>query len=340
MLSTCNYSTYPVLLLHNLDPAWGAADIEEALRQAAELEGALRAQGHAVTTLAVDHVDLMSVLQHYDPRDYVVFNWCEELPGVIHGDVRVAQILEDLGYAYTGSTPATLALSWDKPQVKRLLRRHGVPTPPWKVYEAPQPDGWGCFPAIVKPAREHCSLGVSGEAVVLDAGELERRIAYVIERFGQAALVEDFVDGREFHVSLWGNGVVRMLPPAEMDFSALSDVHDRLCTFDSKFTPGSRLYEQIQLRVPAPLQPTEQEELERVAQAAYRALGCRDYARLDIRQRDGTFYVLDVNPNPDISTETSTAYAAQAAGYPYAGMVGRLVELAAERHPTFGARRH
>ncbi|MGB9723938.1 MAG: hypothetical protein ACP5OO_03410 [Chloroflexia bacterium] len=144
------------------------------------------------------------------------------------------------------------------------------------------------------------------------------------------------MDGREFHVSLWGNGRIQVLPPAEMDFSAFDDPRRRLCDFDAKFTPGSPSYEHIQVHLPAPLSREEQTCLERIARATYRATGCRDYARLDIRMRDGVFYVLDVNPNPDISADTSTALAAAAAGYSYGELGSRLVYLAAARHPLLG----
>jgi len=147
--------------------------------------------------------------------------------------------------------------------------------------------------------------------------------------------VEDFLDGREFHVSVWGNHTLQVLPPAEMDFRAFSDVHDRLCTFDAKFTPGSRPYEQIGLLLPAPLTETELAELQSIALAAYQALGCRDYGRLDIRLRDGVFYVLDINPNCDISPNVSMALAAALEGYSYGAMLSRIVNLAAMRHPVF-----
>ena len=149
--------------------------------------------------------------------------------------------------------------------------------------------------------------------MVLSHDKMAPRIAYVINEFQQPAIVEDFIDGREFHVSLWGNKTVEMLPPAEMDFSAFIDVQDRLCTFDAKYRPDSQAYEKICVRVPASLSETEYKELEQVAQRAYRVIGCRDYARFDIRMRDGVFYILDVNPNPDISSDTSMAFAAELA---------------------------
>ncbi len=326
----------PVLLLHNLDPAWPQRDRDEGLRQATEMESALRGEGHICASLAVCDARLDARLRDHDPAQWVVFNGCEELPGEQRSDALVAEILERLGFAYTGSRPEALALSWDKRKVKRRLERCGLPTPQWRVYDSPEPGDWRCFPAIVKPALEHCSVGVSPEAVVLSPSELRARIAHVLEVYRQPALVEDFVDGRELHVSLWGNGQVRMLPPAEMDFGAFADVRDRLCTYDSKFSPGSPHYDRIQLRLPAPLDEAELARLQEIALATYRAFDCRDYARLDIRLREGVFYVLDVNPNPDISADTSTALAAEAAGYSYGALLSRLAGFAARRHPVFG----
>jgi D-alanine-D-alanine ligase len=115
-------------------------------------------------------------------------------------------------------------------------------------------------------------------------------------------------------------------------------VRDRLCTFDSKFTPGSTHYKDIRLRIAAELDPAEYKTMEATACAAYQILGCRDYARIDIRLRDGVFYVLDVNPNADISVETSIVCAAEAAGYSYGAMLSYLIRLATQRHPRFSAR--
>jgi D-alanine-D-alanine ligase len=113
-------------------------------------------------------------------------------------------------------------------------------------------------------------------------------------------------------------------------------VRDRLCTYESKYHPGSRHYEEIQLLLPAPLTEAEYDLLYRTAQSAYRAYRCRDFARLDIRLRDGVFYVLDINPNPDISSDNSMTFAAEAAGYSFGAMGSHLIRLAAARHPVFG----
>jgi D-alanine-D-alanine ligase len=328
----------PVLLLHNTDLTWAPHELEEALGEVKQLELAMAGVGHPVTSVPACDAGLTEVLSDYDPDDYIVLNWCEGLPGIPHSDALVARTLESLNFAYTGSTPDVLALSQDKRTVKKLLDAHGVPSPHWRLCESAQVDDWDRFPAIVKPSGEHCSLGVTPEAVVMTENELRERVAYVLDTFQQPALVEDFVDGREFHVALWGNGTIQMLPPAEMDFSAFDDVHDRLCTYDSKFDSKSVHYNEIKLLLPAPLNEDEYRLLEKTSRAAYRVLGCRDYARLDIRLRDGVFYVLDVNPNADISAEGSIACAAEVMGYAYGAMGSRLVNLAAGRHPMLNTR--
>jgi D-alanine-D-alanine ligase len=325
----------PVLLVHNIDPRWGAKDREESRVAAEALDAALRAEGHPVTTVKVAKADLESLLQPHDPDDFVVFNWCEELPGMPRSEPLVPGIYERLGFTYTGATGAALALAWDKPRVKRLLERQRVPTPRGCVLHSPEPGDWDCYPAIVKLAEQHCSLGVSSDSVVLDADALRARVAHMLAEYGGPILVEEFIDGREFHVTVWGDGTLHMMPPAEMTFVAFDDVRDRLCTYDSKFLPGSRHFQEIQLALPAELSEAEVRDLERVVTGAFWAAGCRDYARLDVRLRDGVFYVLDVNPNSDMTTETSTTYAAEAIGFSYGALASQIVNFAAVRHPRF-----
>lgn len=327
----------PVLLLHNVDPAWERFERDEAIHQAHQLQSGLSDCGYPVTVVAVRDGDLRQHLKGFSPREYIVLNVCESLPGIDHSEDLVARELSAMGFVFTGSGADVLALSWDKPRVKLLLAANGVPTPRFRLYQSTPCNGWHTFPAIVKPAYEHCSFGVTREAVVLDAGELRSRVSYILDTFHRSALVEDFVDGREFHMAVWGTEELEVLPPAEMDFAAFPDIHDRLCTYDSKFIPGSTAYEGIGLRLPALLSPEETVLLHRVSLGAYRAVGCRDYARMDIRLRDGTFYVLDVNPNADLSASASMACAAEVAGYSFGGMASYLVRLASRRHPRFGS---
>jgi len=325
----------PILLLYNLDHTWKVEEIADGFQDLTQLETDLSELGHPVKSVPIVNADLATPLSKFDPNEYIVFNWCEGIPGIPHSDAQVARALEALNFAYTGSPPQVLALSQDKQHIKNLLEKHSVPTPRWRVYESLQQDGWAHFPAIVKPSQEHCSLGVTPEAVVTTPQELHQRIAYILDKFQQPVLVEEFIHGPEFHVTLWGNDPAEVLPPVEIDFSELEDMRDHICAYDFKYKPGSLHYEKIYL-VAAELSEEEQQTLEETSLAAYDAISCRDYARLDIRVRDGIFYVIDVNPNAGISLGGSVSYAADMAGYSYGAMGSHIVNLAASRHPTLG----
>ncbi|HNY65748.1 MAG TPA: hypothetical protein PKM41_09915 [Deltaproteobacteria bacterium] len=328
----------PVLILHNIDPVWDPNEKSTAYEAVEKLKTGLHEEGHPVVDVPVVDDSLEETLQAYHPDDYIVFNWCEGLPGLPRSEDRVARILEACSFAYTGSCPDVIAFSWDKAATKDLLKKNDIPTPAGMVVNGRNIGAWSRFPAIVKPAYEHCSFGITEDAVVTNASELKERVAFVRSTFRQPALVEDFIDGREFHVTLWGNGKIHALPPAEMDFSAFKDVRDRLCTFDSKFCPGSSHYENITVRIPAELDDRELALLNRTATAAYQAMGCRDYARIDLRLLNGVYYVLDVNPNADFSPDTSSILAAELVGLSYGAMASCLVNLAALRHPVYSTR--
>ncbi|MDY0058282.1 MAG: hypothetical protein RBU45_00600 [Myxococcota bacterium] len=325
----------PVILLYSLDPQWEPEERTGCRAEAAELVAAMAREGRQVRPVEVASLDPLRPLRGLDPSSCVIFNWCESLPGIPRSDALIAQALEEAGFTFTGSTAAVLAQSWEKLQVKLLLDQEGIPTPRWMLCQRPGLAGWNRYPAIVKPCREHCSVGLDEESVALGPVQLRHQIARILLQHRQPVLVEEFLDGREVHITVWGDGRLELLPAAEMDFSAFGRIQDRLCNFDSKYVPGSSHYEQITLRLPAPLTAREQQQLTAVCLATYRALGCRDYARIDLRQApDGTFLVLDVNPNADLCRETSMAQSAELLGLSWGAMAVRLVDLALQRHPA------
>jgi len=325
----------PVVLLHNIDPSWPAVDAEKALKETSRLASAMIREGHDVSLAPVVDSDIAGPLERFSPDKHIVFNWCESLPGVPHSEALVPEAIESLDFTCTGSPSGVLALSEDKRRVKRLLDRADIPTPTWQICKTPADvKGWECFPAIVKAANEHCSAGLTGDSVVLTAAELRERVVYVIEDLKQPALVEDFIDGREFHLTIWGNGTIEMLPPTEVNFPASDSVRDRLCTYDSKF--NTFRLRKLRTVISPPLSEDELRRLEEIGLRSYKLIGCRDYARIDVRERDGKFHVLDVNPNADITAEDSLALSAKHAGYSYGAMGSHLVSLAAQRHPALG----
>lgn len=326
----------PILMLHNMNPEWTSDELLESEQDVTTLSNALNELGHPVEIVSVKDECLIDRLSIYNPQDYIVFNWCEELPGVPHSEPRVAAVMEKMGFIFTGSSYNVLCLAHNKPGIKQILDEANIPTPYWNVFQAPDVDQWNIFPSIVKPAHEHCSIGISPESVVTCPAELTNRIKFILETYNQPALVEEFINGREFLNAVWGNKNISMLPSVEMDYGELTDIRDRLFTYEAKYVAGSRLYENIDMRVPAELDAQAQSELEQVVIATYKATGCRDYARIDVRYYNGVFYVIDVNPNPDINPQTSMTCAAAEEGYSYGKMGSRIVNLAAERHPIFG----
>jgi D-alanine-D-alanine ligase len=326
----------PVLLLNNLDWSWPQYDIDQCLEMSDILNEALQSAGHPVVRDQLENDQLDSLLKKYDPAELIVFNWCEEVPGIPRSSWMVAQELERQGFTYTGADYLALVFSQDKRQVQHRLKDCGVPIPPWKIFNTVGDVDWHIFPAIVKPAFEHYSLGIARESVVECEVELHRRIEYVLNSHQQPVLVEEFIDGREFHVGVIGNSELLMLPPAEIDFSSFDDIHDRLCTYEANFVPESIAYQNSWARLPIEFTPDELSLMEQAVLAAYRCTGCRDYARLDVRMRDGKFYILDVNHNADLSPDNSLIKAAELVGYPYGYFASLLINLAAERHPVFG----
>lgn len=325
--------TYKALILHNHMSDWTEADRLTAEEAVARMRLGLSATGVETVNIPIQR-DIAGPIKDFDPSEYVVFNWCEGLDGAPNAYDAVPPVLESMGFIYTGADAWTLATTQNKAVTKEYLVRHGIPTPASATFTRPQVDGWDRYPALVKPANEHCSFGITRESVVDTPEQLAKRIEYVLETWKCEALVEDFIDGPEYNVSCWGNGELKVLPVASIDYSAFADYHDRLCSFDAKWDPESEAFRLTEVHCPAELEADMRVRIEQVAMRAYRVMRVRDYGRIDLRVRDGVPYVLDVNSNPDITMEGGFARSARAAGYGYGRMAARILGFAAHRMPN------
>jgi D-alanine-D-alanine ligase len=222
--------------------------------------------------------------------------------------------------------------------MKALMDEAGVATPKWAVVDRAEALRFTAFPAIVKPAAEHCSYGITRDSVVMNEAEARRQASRIIEEFKQPALIEEFLDSAEYNVTVWGAGDdMTVLGISSMTYEAFSDIHDRLCTFDAKWTPASEAYQRIPATCPAPVSEELKRKIEAVSVAAYRASGCRDYGRVDLRLQNGEPMALDINANCDVSPDGGFAHAAEAAGMNYGEMLERVVQMAVQRMPAFAA---
>jgi D-alanine-D-alanine ligase len=322
-----------VIAISNENPEWPESDKAFADKMLGLLTDGLRAEGY--TFRAIKFFDDLSVLESFDPREWLVWNWGEELGGRSWTEAEVAAEVERRGFAYTGSPPEVFTFAQNRFRVKERLRQAGLPTLPARVFADPALAGeWTQYPAIVKGANQHASHGISGDSIVRSPEALARQIVHLRETYQDDALVEPFLEAREFHVAVWGNEDPQALPPVEFDFSMFKDVHDRIYTYDWKFDRGSRGYLEIKMPCPAPLdKPHWRARIEAVAVQAYQVIGLRDYGRLDMRMFGDEPQILDVNPNPDLDPTSVVLAGARALGMDYGQMVGRIIEYASARMP-------
>jgi D-alanine-D-alanine ligase len=303
-----------VLVLHN-EPVLPAghpdfASEHEILETAATVSRVLSGAGFDVRRLAVGRDPGVLLPGVARERPEVVFNLFEGLATQAGTEATLVGLLEWLGLPCTGSPAAALSLALDKYRTKQLLRGAGLPTPAFLAVEGRRAPCWpGPWPAIIKPARQDASVGIEQASVVTTAGQLAARVEYVLDRFGPPALVEQFIPGREFHVHLIeetgpGGRSLLLLPLAEIVFLEEKPGYWPIYSYDAKWDAGSHEYQVTPLYSPVVLGPALMDRLGDVARQAFDLVGCRDYARLDVRMTpDGDFYLLEVNPNPFLNSK-------------------------------------
>jgi D-alanine-D-alanine ligase len=282
--------------------------------------------------LAEDIANLERLVRRNRPE--VVFNLVESFHDDADLEPAVAGFLDLYRIPYTGATPMALAICRRKALLKQLLLASGVLTPRfhqlWKPKIAVR-HGLH-YPLIVKPAREDASVGVEGRSVVYDRAELQAQLERVFAEFGAPVLVEEFIEGREFHISILGNDPPEMLPPLEYDFSDLPPDQPTVISYAAKWDPLAEVFHRVAAHCPAEISQRLAKRIEEVALRAYRVSGCRDYARLDLRvSADNHIYVLEANPNPDLTEGVSFMHCAEEAGYTFSRTLRRIVELAQGR---------
>jgi len=302
------------------------ADLE-TIKTARSVYKALRSCGYPVSMAAIcSEEDLLAAVADVNPQTTIIFNLCETLGGLADQESRVPYLLDELGFGYVGASGENLDACLNKSQAKARLLRHGVPTAPYQVFHTWHDRLEVPLPAIVKPVSEHCSFGINYNSVVNDLAALRRQVTYILDIYQQPALVEMFLDGREFSVSMWGNDLVCVLGIAQIDFSNHDGMAFPVDNFETKWNNRfSAIY-------PAPIDHHFKQIISHIALSTYQTMGCRDYARVDIREKDGQLYVLDVNPNPSLSSAAGFARAGRTAGYSYKKIMDRLVKLAWQRH--------
>lgn len=331
-----------IVVLYNTDydeeQAKQTPDLTSVRDSAKAICSALHESGYTVELTGVHGVEVYSALDRIRVNmPDLLFNLCESMDNDSRNEPTFAGLLDLMKIPYTGADLLALASCLHKHRTKEILDAHGVPTPPYRILrtEADLAAATGLdFPWFVKLGHEDASLGITEANVVRSHAELATRARQLWAEFREPVLAERFVDGREVNVTVFGSREnTQVLPLHEIDFGAMPANRPRIVSFAAKWDEHHVDYAGTK---PVPLRniaPEVVANIERVAQAAYRAVDLRDYGRVDIRvDAGGIPWVIDVNPNPDISPDAGVCRAAAEAGMNYPQMVARIAELALARY--------
>jgi D-alanine-D-alanine ligase len=276
-------------------------------------------------------------------RPDIVFNIAEGMYGISR-EAQIPAMLEFLQIPYTGSDPLTLALCLDKSRAKEILSYYKIPTAPFAVVSSTRELSHLDIklPAIVKPLHEGSSKGIYNTSVVRTNSELKKEVEFVVSHYHEPAIVETFLEGREFTVAMLGNGDnVNVLPIVEINFDSLPEGVNPIYSFEAKWI-WDRAQRPLEIfDCPAKITEKLKNKIEDICRKAYTVLRCRDWCRIDVRlDAQGTPHILELNPLPGIlpNPEDNSCFpkAARAAGLSYNQLIHAVLAFAAQRYKLDG----
>ncbi len=293
--------------------------------------------GHDVHTLGV-HDDLGDIRRAAtDWKPHIAFNLLEGFDDITIFDQNVVSHLELLKLPYTGCNPRGLLLARDKSLSKKLLAYHRIRVPEFEVVRAGRPVRRPkrlAFPLIVKSLTQEASIGISQASVVDNDERLKERVAFIHDSIGTAAIVEEYIEGRELYVGILGNQLLQALPVWELFFTNMPEASRRIATDRVKW---NRKYQEKYRIESGPAQDLPGDmaaRIQHVCKRAYRALALSGYARIDLRlDTTGQVWVLEANPNPQIAKGEDFAASAEAAGLSYEMVLQRIINLGLRWQP-------
>jgi D-alanine-D-alanine ligase len=327
-------STLAGILYNAFVPGFGRpkeALSERALETAARQAGAaLAADGYRLQWIPVRERIEEIVAPIRRRRPAVIVNLCEGFRGHSAYEAQVAGLLELLDIPFTGNSSHALFQCHDKFKTKAILKACGLPVPPgWLVEDERQLPASARFPLIVKPNGEDASIGIYPHSVVRTRMALRKQVARVLAAYGQPALVESFVDGREINAAIVDRPEPCVLPLSEILFDQYPAGLPRIVGYDAKWQAAHPTYRGTVPVCPAQVSPALSRRLKDMALQACRILKLRGYARIDFRlDARARPYLLEVNPNPDTSREAGLARSLAAAGIAYEDFWKSQVRLA------------
>lgn len=311
-------------------------DIEESdpIKEYEEIAKRLRRVGYEAYILNIldDYKLFVNDIKINKPD--VIFNFVEIYKDDATLEMSFAGLYELFRLPYTGAPPMALGTCQNKELTKRILSSQNIPTPKFQLIDhvAEEYTVEIQYPIIIKPAREDASVGIENDSIVDNYEALKSRVNYILTEYEQEALLEEYIDGRELNVAVLGDEELRVLPISEIDFSKMPDNLHNIVSYQAKWDPYHESYHKTIPKCPARLPKKVEAEAKAIALKAFRTMGCRDYARVDMRlSKDKKLYVLEVNPNPDLTEDAGFMRSMKQAGYSYQRALKTIVDLAAKR---------
>ncbi|HEY6171785.1 MAG TPA: D-alanine--D-alanine ligase [Candidatus Kapabacteria bacterium] len=332
---------------HWLTRSRGESALEEGFRDGSEfgvldemklIASELEAAGYAVILFSVNDDVRRLIAFLNDEKPDVIFNLCESVMGKSSLEMCVAGIYELYDIPYTGASAVALGNALNKWIAKSLFVAHKIPTPKFLYIsegeELPQRLSMH-YPLIVKPASEDASIGIDNNSIVKTKKELKTRVEFVHREFKQAALIEEYIDGRELNVALLASagGELEALPISEITFDTMPAGNPRIVSYEAKWVEDSPLYHTTVPVCPAKIDKQTAQRAREIALQAASVVGLRDYGRVDMRMResDNALFVLEANPNPDISHDAGFMRAARTSGRTHEETIVEILAQAARR---------
>ncbi|MCP4257626.1 MAG: ATP-grasp domain-containing protein [Planctomycetes bacterium] len=296
---------------------------------------ALRHLGHKVSILGSMGNIEEAIIQLKEQEPDLVFNLTEHLGGDRKFDKNIAALLEMLEIPFTGAGSTGLLLSRDKRLCKQLLSLHKIRVPRFislPLNKAVRFNKKLHFPLVVKPALEDSSEGISNASIVWKEDALKERVKFVHERWEQAAIAEEYIEGQELYVSILGNKRLCVLPIRECCFNIEDNKGPCLATYRVKWNVEYRKKWNIKFGF-AKLEVPLIKKIERICKKVYKVLQLRDYGRIDFRlTSENKIFILEANSNPDLAYGEDVADSAEKCGISYENLIKRIVNTALRRY--------
>lgn len=336
-ISSASQRTLRVGIAANIYENSGKLNEDELTSDARHIHATLEDRGYSVKFYNFNRA-LEAAEEIRKDGIQLVFNVAERINDTSLLEPHAAALLDILQVPYTGSNPFTLSLCLDKIRVKKLLSFHKIPTPKWD-YAYDMDDEIRndlAYPLIVKPANSDSSIGITNQSVVTDARQLSERLEMIVQELGRPALVEEFIEGDEYDVSIMGNhrDNCRVLPLSRSLFGGLPEGLWHIYPYEGKFGDTDTYKQNIEVqRPPKNISKKLVSLITEMSLDTYSILGCGDYGRIEVRvDKQGNPFVLELNPNPSIGEKDCVPSVAKLIGMDYGDFLEEIIALTIQRY--------